>query len=680
MVRKLLIRERSMSGQAVKLSIIASSILLSACQGHVSTQSDSSGIGHDFLPDKITLEREPSRDHDLMSLGGDVNADGANRDIKLIPGENRGVSVLPQAKTSKSTWTKKGGGIRLNFSNTSVQDAAQLVLGDLLGAEFVVDSDVSGLVSFNGQGGLHQDDLIPTLKVLLSSIDAKLIERESGYQIVKGADKRIVQSTKDLDLIPLRYMSAESFAKVLASHGVTASVVENGNMVAINESANRLRQIRRLSETFDVNWFKGQSVGFYPIENASAEQLQNDIIALFGAGKGNRIGSLRIIPVPRNNSVMVVAPSQNAVQEVGRWIAELDGDAGEVNQGFYVYRVRNGKAVDLAKLASDMFDANQPVTELDGDEVVRGAKSFVLAKPPAGRLRIIADEATNSVIVSGNPYHFSQVRKAMKQLDTEPMQVLVEARIMELSLTGELQYGLEWFLRGSRSDSNTSGSLDFNQIGADLPIPGFNYVIERAGEIRTVLNAFADDSRLKVLSSPSLLVLNNRTARIQVGDEVPIPRVQSTSNFTPDAPTVNSIEYRDTGILLEVTPRINVGGMVTLEVSQEVSSVGRNTVSNIDAPIIQQRRLSSTIAVQNGQTVVLGGLIQERESTSDAGIPVLKNIPGLGKLFSTTTRNTRRTELVALLTPRVIERQADFVQINADYIESFQGLKEIVTD
>ena len=205
----------------------------------------------------------------------------------------------------------------------------------------------------------------------------------------------------------------------------------------------------------------------------------------------------------------------------------------------------------------------------------------------------------------------------------------------------------------------------------------FNYVIERADDIRGVLNAFADDSRLKVLSSPSLLVLNNSVARIQVGDEVPIPQVQSVSNFAPEAPTVNSITYRDTGIVLEIVPRINQGGMVTLDVTQEVSSVGQNTVSDIDAPVIQQRKLSSTIAVQNGQTVVLGGLIQERELASDAGVPVLKNLPGVGKLFSSTSETTSRTELVALLTPKVIEREEDFAKINQDYLDSFQGLQEI---
>ncbi|GAA6138246.1 type II secretion system secretin GspD [Arenicella sp. 4NH20-0111] len=660
---------------ARNLSLLSSVIFLSACQNHQSSVHDTSPIGKDFLP-SMTMS-EVSREEPTHE--SEINESDRNTSSKLIEGEPRTFVKMDKKSEPVGNVVRRGGDIKLNFSELAIDEAAQVILGDHLGKEFTVNDDVRGVVSFNGQGGLHKEDLIPVLEVLLGSQDAQLVKIGDGYRIVKGAANQVIYNTKGLDLIPLRYMSADSFVTVLASHGVTATAIKNGNMVAINESAKRIREIRELSKTFDVNWFRGQSVGIYNIQNTTAEQVQKDIKSMFGKDDDDQVGSVRLLPVSRNNALMVIGASRQAVEEVGRWVEELDKVTAGDDQSFYVYRVKNGKASDLAKLANQMFNAN-PASLLDQDEGnVKGARPFVSSEPSVQSLRIIADEATNSVIVAGSPYHFALVKKAMKELDARPLQVLVEARIMELSLTGELTYGLEWFLRGSRASSDTSGSLDFDTIGADLPIPGFNYVIERAGEIQTVLNAFADDSKLKVLSSPSLLVLNNRTARIQVGDEVPIPRVQSTSNFTPDAPTVNSIEYRDTGIVLEVTPRVNEGGMVTLDVSQEVSSVGRNTVSDIDAPIIQQRKLSSTIAVQNGQTVVLGGLIQERESTSDAGVPVLKNIPGLGKLFSTTSRNTRRTELVALLTPRVVIRQADFVQINEDYIESFQGLKTLAS-
>ena len=660
--------------------------LLAACQsGVITNETSDTAFGEGFLPKTVSVANDVANgvanNSDELPQASDSNSNESvsrksHSKSKLVPGRDLTLAALPGA--AKKSWSKRGGDIELNFSNISVADAAQLILTDQLGKSFTIDNDVSGSLSLNGQGGLDQTDLVPTFQVLLSSVDAKLVQEGEGYRIVRGADKRSVHSTKDLDIIPLRYMNASTFAEVLANHGVSAAVIDDGNMVAVNAPLSKLKKIRGLAKTFDVNWLKGQSIGFYPIENGSAAELRADLLNMFAAGDVELIGAAKLVVINRTNSLVVVAPSEAAVSEVGRWISQLDQQSSESNAGFYVYRVKNGKATELAELASKMFNANRAISsEEQLVQPIAADASEQQASNANSKLRIIADDATNSVIVSGRPYHFRLVKDAMKELDTKPLQVLVEARIMELSLTGELTYGLEWFLRGSRASSNTDGSLDFDQAGADFTVPGFNYVVERAGEISGVLNAFADDSRLKVLSSPSLLVLNNRTARIQVGDEVPIPRVQSTSNFAPGAPTVNTIDYRDTGIVLEITPRINAGGMVTLDVTQEVSSVGRNTVSEIDAPIIQQRKLSSTIAVQNGQTVVLGGLIQERASTSDAGVPVLKNIPGVGKLFSSSAENTRRTELVALLTPKVVERQEDFARINQDYIESFRGLKEI---
>ena len=653
-------------------------LLLSACQSPNLNGVAAPKIGEQFLPEDITevkpLSSEPKNE---QSQGDETKSSDSGtriiggRDLKLAPLSSR-------ESREKKSWTKKGGSIALNFSNISIEDAAQLIIGDQLAKPYSIDANVSGLVSLNGQGGLHQDDLIPAFNVLLSSVDAKVVSDGEGYRIVKGADAKHLHSTSNLDLIPLKYVSASDFAAVLSSHGVSATVVEESNMVAISARTAKLRSVRRLAQTFDVNWFNGQSIGVFPVENGRAGDLKSELLEAFAKAEDVQIGSVKIVEVQRTNSLMVVAPSALAVKQIGDWVNELDRQSNDIGSGFYVYRAKNGKASDLAKLANEMFGG---VGRVNPDEA--SALSRPLGRPQAGEgpgapaLRILADDATNSVIVSGSPYHFKLVKAAMKQLDTKPLQVLVEARIMELTLSGELQYGLEWFLRGSRASSDTTGSLDFNQSGPNLSVPGFNYVIERADDIRGVLNAFADDSRLKVLSSPSLLVLNNSVARIQVGDEVPIPQVQSVSNFAPEAPTVNSITYRDTGIVLEIVPRINQGGMVTLDVTQEVSSVGQNTVSDIDAPVIQQRKLSSTIAVQNGQTVVLGGLIQERALTSDAGVPVLKNLPGVGKLFSSTGETTSRTELVALLTPKVIEREEDFAKINQDYLESFQGLQEI---
>ena len=619
-----------------------------------------SQIGKDFLPSSSTSI--PTSEQAVAGQSSSSNFDQA-----IVIEGNASRPSLANSNV-KRKWQPRGGSIQLNLVDTPVRDAAKLIIEDQLGSSVIVDSEVQGNISFGSGSGYSKQDLVPAFNVLLGKINARIEPEGEGYRIRKGASSPSISLSGNLDIVPLRHIGANEFAKVLSSHGINSTAIASGNMIVVSGSPQKLRSIRRLAKTFDVNWLSNQSLAIIPIENWSVVSLLEKLNETVLSGETDGTGTLRVAALERSNSLLISAPSIDTVRSVKAIAEKMDKSAMDSQDGFFVYRVKNGKASDLAKLAQQMFTSSYV-----GDEDNQDQESAAF---PQGT-RIFSDESTNSVVVSGTHYDFVKVKKAMQQLDVRPMQVLVEARIMELTLTGELQYGLEWYLNGSRASSNTSGSLDFNVAGPDLPVPGFNYVIERAGEIRSALNAFADDSRLKVLSSPSLLVLNNRTAKIQVGDEVPIPRVQSTSNFAPEAPTVNSIEYRDTGIVLKVTPRINQGGMVTLDVSQEVSSVGRNTVSEIDAPIIQQRRLASTIAVQDGQTVVLGGLIQEREFGGDSGVPVLKDIPAVGKLFSTTTDQIRRTELVALLTPKVVRNYQDLDSINREYLDSFRGLREI---
>jgi len=205
-------------------------------------------------------------------------------------------------------------------------------------------------------------------------------------------------------------------------------------------------------------------------------------------------------------------------------------------------------------------------------------------------------------------------------------------------------------------------------------------VLRKADEVRLAINALAEDARINVLSSPALMVLNNQTASIRVGDEVPIPTRQSTSNIDPDAPTVNEIEYRNTGVLLAVTPRLNANGLITMDVDQEVSNVTETTTSDIDAPTFLQRHISSSIAINSGETVVLGGLIREQQSNNDSGIPVLHRLPGIGKLFGTTTRTTQRTELVVLITPRAVYEPKDLRAVTEEYQRKMMGLAPALTE
>jgi general secretion pathway protein D len=247
------------------------------------------------------------------------------------------------------------------------------------------------------------------------------------------------------------------------------------------------------------------------------------------------------------------------------------------------------------------------------------------------------------------------IEGALKRLDILPLQVLIEATIAEVTLNDQLNYGLQWFFQ----NGNHSLSLSRAATGQVLPIfPGFDYLFA-SPNARVVLNLLSEVTTVNVLSAPQLMVLDHQTATLQVGDEVPIAVQQARSVTNPDAPIVNSISLRDTGVILKVTPRVNASGMTILEVEQEVSDVARTTTSSIDSPTIQQRRIRSVVSVADGESVALGGLIRDNHSTSKEGIPYLSSIPVVGALFSGNTRTKNRTELLILMTPRVVRNPTD---------------------
>jgi general secretion pathway protein D len=259
-------------------------------------------------------------------------------------------------------------------------------------------------------------------------------------------------------------------------------------------------------------------------------------------------------------------------------------------------------------------------------------------------------------VIQAKPREYRKIRDALEKLDVLPLQVLIEATIAEITLNDQLRYGVEWFFR--------SGEFRFTQGSALQPpslFPGFSALFS-SDDVRVVLNALETVTDVDVISSPQLLVLDNQTARLQVGDQVPITTQQATSVGDADAPIVNSVELRDTGVILTVTPRVNANGLVILEIQQEVSDVVESaggTTSEQTTPTINQRQISSTVAVQSGETVALGGLITDDRERSRSGLPILSRIPILGALFGTRRNDYQRTELLVLLTPSVIGSQAE---------------------
>jgi general secretion pathway protein D len=290
-----------------------------------------------------------------------------------------------------------------------------------------------------------------------------------------------------------------------------------------------------------------------------------------------------------------------------------------------------------------------------------------VSQPPpddrASAISVVADETNNTVVISATPSEIRRVRQILAQIDVQPNQVLLEATIAEVTLNDDLKFGVRWFFEHGGSEFRLTDSA----VGAIAPVfPGFSYFLNLTN-IKVALNALASVTNVNVVSSPSLMVLDNKKAVLQIGDEVPIATQSAVGVLTPDAPIVNAISFRNTGVILSITPRIADNGRVLLDIEQEVSDVKETTTSGIDSPTISQRRIKTTVTVNNGETIVLAGLMQDRATRDRGQVPIMGDIPILGNAFKNKQDTIQRTELLIAITPHVVKDDAQAGQIAAEF-------------
>ena len=535
-------------------------------------------------------------------------------------------------------------------------------------------------------------------------------------------------------VVPLRFVAATELAQLLepfAPPGGTIGVDAARNLLILAGTAEQLATLQDMVAIFDVDWMQGMSFGLFPLETAGAAQLAVELDQIFGdTAEGPLAGVVRVVPIERLNAVLVVTSQPAYLDQAERWIKRLDREGEGEEPEVYVYAVQNARATNLAEVLGEIFGARAttvgaPSLLTPGLEPteLRSTQGFELgaaqtgsernqetepaaprerplsqartrasatARPLAARalaasettpesdIRIIADDTTNSLVIQAKPREYRKIQQALEKLDVLPLQVLIEATIAEVTLSNELRYGVEWFFRSG--DFRVAFSQGLSALPSSI-FPGFSALFS-SSDVRILLNALEEVTDVNVISSPQLLVLDNQTARLQVGDQVPITVQQATSVTNPDAPIVNSVELRDTGVILTVTPRVNVNGLVILEIQQEVSNVVRAetlTVSELSTPTINQRQISSTVAVQTGETVALGGLITDNRDRSTSGLPILSRIPIIGALFGTRSSSTQRTELLVLLTPSVIGNQVEARAATNELRRRMRGLNKSAT-
>ena len=592
--------------------------------------------------------------------------------------------------------------ITLNFHNASLPGVVKIILGDMLGVNYVLDPGVQGTISMQTSQPLARADLVPTLELLLRMYQAALVIQDDLYQVVplsqaiSGVQQPQLGDSHlplpigfSVRVVPLRFVAADEMAQILEPFAQSANqlvrVDTQRNLLVLAASSPEMNRLLEMIHLFDVDQMRGMSVALFVPDFVDAKTLSDELEQLLNDKDSGLIkgGLVRFMVIERLNGLMVVTPRARYLALVQEWVRRLDQAQSQVGQQLFVYRVQHGKAASLAEMLNQVFQPQRQgipkVAALAQDQrpvpvsMKRPSTAALLSE--GTRVRIIADEPNNALLFLTDGTTYQHILRALKQLDVSPMQVLVEVTIAEVSLNDKLQHGVEWFFSNRMEDGyGTLGTLDLGNSGISPLTPGFAYAFQGSGDVvKAVLNVLATESQLSIVASPTLLVLNNQEALIQVGDEVPVS-TQRQQATTTDANIINSIEYRQTGVMLKVKPRIHAGGLVILQVSQEASLVPGANHADPLTPRIQTRKISSTIAVNSGDTVVLGGLIENNQDRSAAGIPGLHRLPLIGHLFGTTADHQDRTELLILITPRTIGHRTHLLQATESFRRRLQYL------
>ncbi|NKB49810.1 MAG: type II secretion system protein GspD [Alphaproteobacteria bacterium] len=670
------------------------------------------------------------------STAGDAPAPPVNEVVaapKRTPQIDLGTGTFINERpiSSAPLTVTNGGEIVLSFANANVRDVARVVMSEVLELNYSVHPQIDGSITLQTSRPLSRAAVLPAFENVLQMIGAAIVPVDNLYKIVPAQEaprqaqrirignERLPRGSQyAIQIVPLEFVSAREIQRILEP------VVTQGSIVRVDTSRNLLvlagpgREMQTwlsLIDTFDVDWLAGMSFGLFPLEFTDASSVVGDLETIVGAANDEPLeGILRFVPLERLNAVLVISPQPRYIARAEKWIQKLDESTDEAGRRLFVYYIQNGNAADLAQVLGDIFSATAsrdrpgqpsvapnlrpvvvraPATQNDNDTPPQNntpaqqtaggttnpatninADGTSLVFEGEQEVRIIADEGNNALVVLATPSDFRMVEAALTKLDIPPLQVLVEATIAEVELNETLQYGVQWFFKNGRSTFSLS---QFATGTADSIFPGFSYVLN-ATDIRVVLNALDEVTDLNVVSSPQLMVLDNRTARLQVGDQVPVVTQQAQSVTQEGTPLVNSVEQRDTGVILSVTPRVNAGGLVIMDIEQEVSDVVATTTSGIDSPTIRTRKIASSIAVQSGETVALGGLIRDRTFDTNVGIPALHKIPVLGALFGRTEETVLRTELLVLLTPRVAGSQGDARAITDELRRRMRDLDPLI--
>ena len=688
-------------------------IMLAACAndrlgGAGSVDSLSRAPSTVFMP--RTAASSPRLSDNTVDAGSKGTSDPDR--VKMSLGNDRTYRI-PQPKPGSAD--EAAGPIVLNVENGDIREIVRNLLGDALGEGFIIDPAVTGTVTVRTAKGLKRTDIVPTVEMLLRSVKAVLVKDGNYWRVLPeaGANLGTVPPRTQLRagagvsvvILPVKHIGAKELEKVMTPFAKPPStaairVDELRNLLFLSGTEAEIRSLLEIAEMFDVNLMTGMSFLLFPLESSDVKTVAADWEKIFPANANPFSGLLRVVPIERMNAILLISPQRDVIVDARGWLERLDKgtDAGGGSR-LYVYNVLfsqaeklqvilqqaiSGRANPVAATVAPGQTANTltaPISPIAGQGLVQPGNAFNTQQQPAivqrpitttpgsannqavGLARnatVIADKDRNALLIVATPAEYAAIESAIKKLDTPPKMIAIEVQIAQVALDGAFQFGISGMFTGKPESSvnrltSEGGIGNLNPLdAAGKVIPGFSYTWQGAAA-KAILNTLQTTGQSRTLASPTMITLDNQKVTFTNGTQISVQTQSTIASGTTSA--TNSFQYINTGLTINITPRVS-GNNVFLEIQQQSSTAGALRQDNPN-PDITQNSQQTTVMVGNGDTMLLSGLFVENGSRTSNGLPLLSTIPLVGGLFGSQNWSSSRSELVMLVTPRIMASVED---------------------
>ena len=573
------------------------------------------------------------------------------------------------------------------------------IFQESLKTDFYIDpkiKDIKETITLKLDKRLTKGDFVELLKELLKPYKVKIEEKDDIYRAIftskfpreATGGSLLTSSTIRSDIsndtivtqyIECDYIDSNDFMAIASGifyKDVMIKNLKSQNGFIVNGTYEQIKKILNFKNIIDRPFMKQKQTSLVYFDYITPSDFKKQFIEIMSYQNlgTEKSGSFKLLALDDINALMVIASNRKNLQFLLKWKNKLDSytKSNDIKETYF-YTSKYRSIEEIFNLVSQFNNQNMPIRPKRGEnskQADKNKKEFVktqakdknastpninFAQSSENGVKIVPDIERNVLIIQATPAQYKKLLEIIQRVDTQPLQILVEANIIEVTLQDDLQYGVEWFLRNSTvNNPKTGSSLNiFGKTAVGLGASGFLGTVS-SEYFNTVLNMFAKKELINVLSHPKIMVLNGETAMIQVGENIPILSSTMSTVANPES-SVSTVAYSNTGITLNVEPSVTSSGVVTMKISQTISKGQKNALSSISSPIILNRQISTKVVLRDNQSIIMGGLIQQDISDTNTKVPILGDLPIINGLFRSTSKNITKTELVLVLKVHIID-------------------------